>query len=234
MTRRYGGRKRTAFKGRRVMRAYGGRRRVKRGTFRKEHMSRISVDLTSATAILHATTPAGAIHITNCDQGDNDFNRTGNSIVCTKLKARFFFNWHASETIQLVAGIRCMITYHPNKLNVGTFPLLSDILENTGLAVISQFKRKRDVEGNEEFKVVYDKTFYLHKYPTQVGSALWSHGANHRELRISLKPKTRVTYHGATGSDLGRGCYFLWFFTSVAMANDPQVTGTLRFWWKDV
>lgn len=234
LTKRYGGRRRSLFKGRRVMRGRYSRRRVARGTWRKETFSQITVNYTTATAVVHASTPAVAIHLTDIDQGDQDFNRTGAAIVITKLKGKFFFNWKSTEVTQLVSGVRVIVSYHPNRLSGSTVPLLADMLRELGIPMVSQYFRKRDVEGNEEFKIVYDRSFWLHKYPSNATDALSSFGANHHLIRINLKPKTRATYSGSAGTSLGAGMYFLWLMTAESMTNDIEVTGQLRTWWRDV
>lgn len=236
LTHRYGGRKRAPYTTRRgrVMRGTFTRRRAKRGTYRREHLSRMAVEYYTPQTVVHAGNPAAPIFLCDIDQGVADSQRVGNSVVITKLKGKFFFNWNSVEIAQLLTGVRVMISYHPQKLPLAVNPLLTDMLVNIPTADISQFKRNRDVPGDETFKIVYDRVFYLHKYPTNVVNGLWSQGANHHTIRINLKPKTRLTYHGAAGTDFGAGCYFMWFFTSENLTLDPQVTGSLRLWWKDV
>lgn len=235
MTKRFGGRKRAPYTTRRgrVMRGRFSRRRAPRGTYRKEVHSQMALDL-AAAAVLHDTAPPVPFNLCDIDQGDNDNNRTGNNIVITKLHGRLFFNWHSSEVTVLTTGVRVIICHFPNRITTSSAPVLAQMLTDPSKGMVSQYIRKRDISGDDVFKIVYDKTFFLHKYPSAVANALWSHGANHRLLHINLKPKTRCTYVGATGTSLGAGMYFLWMFTGTGLTSDIQVTGQIRTWWKDV
>lgn len=241
MQARFGGRrvsgKPSSFRGRRVMRAVGfNTTRRRRGSMRpgRPEKHKRLVFNSAATTITHSAGSPTFVHLTDIDQGLVNTNRIGDIIVGKRLYGKLRFTWVAAEVTVVQSTFRIM--FIQMKSRIASAPILSEFLESTaaGVGTISLFQLKKEMDADERYKVLLDRYFTLSKFQTAVASGVNGSGQNSKTMRINIKMNSRIQYLDATGSNFGRGMIFMVVFSDVVMANDPVMSGQLRFTYVDV
>jgi hypothetical protein len=157
-------------------------------------------DIASSNSVSNTGT---VIHLSGIDQGDQDFNRTGNSVLAKSVYMKLAIN----QNVAAVNTLYRIIFFQDNQQIGDTFPSVSDILDTTStLAPISSATVGR-------FKILKNYFFHTSNARDTV-----------KELTCYIPLQHHIRYNGVTGGDVQKGGLYM------LMLSDQGATVPTIFW----
>lgn len=151
-----------------------------------------------------ASTSTTTQNLTAIAQGDNDGQRSGNSILLRYIYIRFFLTVHASATNSFVRFLLVC-----DKQQQGdTTPQLADIIDTTTLDPIMGPLQKTEVG---RFSILMDKVFVLDNISRP-----------NVFKKIYMKCYKHIRYNGTASSDIQKNGIFLFIYCNEA-TNTPTL-----------
>lgn len=164
-----------------------------------------------STANPEADSTGSITHLTPIAQGDDDGNRTGNSILAKYLWLQLLVTMGGSATDTTYR----VIVFIDRQQISDTTPAIGDVLEATALtAPLNNLTVGR-------FTILYDR---VHNVCTS--------SIRTRQHRLYFRLQKHIRYNGAAGSDIQRNGVFLMIFSNEP-TNDPAATMRWRIGYYD-
>lgn len=177
----------------------------------RKNAEKIDTKYFDSVALATAVGTAGFIvNLSNIDQGDNEGNRTGDSVKAKSLECVVHTQGNA---VASNSAIRMIV--FSDTMNQGTTPAVADVISTAGGFTIQSLPNLLNYDQGR-FKFHLDRTFMFN-----------GAGEYQQWLKKRVKYSKRINWLGISGTDEGKNQLYV-LFISNNNASQPTVTYQFR------
>lgn len=145
--------------------------------------------------------------LSSIDQGDDQFERIGNSVTCSYIDMRNYVI--AADDTNIIRMILCTALVGPGEVTAADFP--SGVNAFTGTMDYDKFRVHRDFSF-----------------------AISTDGKDNAIKRIRFPLKRKWIYTDGTGTNQTKNPLYLWLVSDSGVASHPQIQYSMKIFYKDV